>query len=412
MQYVFTLGDAQIQVHDDEIDLHHHHPETPRNLLEPGTEMELAILEQLDPTHWVGSARIALARKPDVAEFINSLTVGTELPVEYLSPLAEDTYSVNLGLISAVMYDMDYVLETQEKDKVRDTSNFDSISGNVLVLDIDPDEAFIRVGNRQLQEGYSEQANKYHGSVVQCTVQQLNSAGEADVLLDDTFPGIVRYEDLVWGYNNLMVQHLLQEGQKVDMYCIEVDAANRPIMSLKQITADTFEQATEKLETGAVFDMMPILIEETGIVFYFEKFQIAGVVETDDLPLIHQLDSVFMLEQLNKNTLPVKLTHIVPGNEQLMFSPANWVEDAIQSFNNTYKAGDRTQGTIISDEEQHVYVKLADHVLGQLKGEFRGLAPNVDFSIGETIELEIDRIDDSEKLVHVNIHSEYLFSKN
>jgi small subunit ribosomal protein S1 len=202
----------------------------------------------------------------------------------------------------------------------------------------------------------------------------------------------------------------LSTGDKVPVYVTRTPVGSEQLLvSLERGLQELdWERAAKLHEEDATIELKIVDYNKGGLMVEFGRIQ--GFVPNSQIPAIqnvynHDQRTSYKSKQLDK-TIKVKIMEVEPGQQRFVLSAKSAQKEQRQARLNTLAVGTQLTGTVVNLKPYGAFVDIGAGLVGLLhvsRIAWQHVAHPQDlFSVGETMEVLIDKVDVEKEKISLN----------
>jgi small subunit ribosomal protein S1 len=279
----------------------------------------------------------------------------------------------------------------------------------VIVLKFDRENERVSLGYKQLKaDPWTTATLKYpSGTRVKGKVVSLTDYG-AFVELEEGVEGLIHVSEMSWSKKVKHPSKILTVGQEVECVVLGLDQeAHRISLGLKQTEANPWEQLVSKYPVGSKIEGKVRNLTEFGAFVEVEE-GIDGLIHISDLSWTKRVKHPS--EILKKgDTVKAVVLNIDAENQRLSLGLKQLATDIWDEFFAHHKVGEQVEGKVVRTTNFGVFVELHEGIEGLVHvselDEKRVDKPEEHFKAGETLQLKIIKMNESEKKIGLSLRA-------
>ncbi|MCK5807830.1 30S ribosomal protein S1, partial [bacterium] len=273
---------------------------------------------------------------------------------------------------------------------------------DVKVLKFDRDSERVSLGVKQISEDpWKEAVSTYSvGKVVAGKVVSLEDYG-AFVELEKGIEGLIHISEMSWTRRIKHPSKMVAIEDEIEVKILELDVDNRRIsLGMKQIEPNPWEALQDKYPVGTNVTGTVRNITDFGVFIGVEE-GIDGLVRITDITWERKQKHPSEYYQKG-DTVEAQVLNIDSEKQRFSLGIKQLSADPWMLFKDQFTVGNKVKVEIIKVAEFGVFVKLFDTIEGLVhKSEFED--ENIEYKVGDEIEVIIKSISDTERKVSLSI---------
>ena len=268
---------------------------------------------------------------------------------------------VDLGGFDGLLHinDMSWGHVTRPKDFVRKGQEI-----KLKVIRIDVQEKRINLSIKHFTDDpWVHFEDKYHvNDVVKGKVTKLTDFG-AFIELEEGIEGLAHISEFSWVKKIQKPDELVHIGDEVECMILGYDLqAGRVSLGLKQVTANPWDNITEKYPEGTRLVRKVVKITNAGAFIQLEE-GIDGFLHADDISWTKKIKHINS-ELHNGQEIEVMVISNDPSNHNIKLGIKQLTDDPWKSFANAYRPGSLVEGEVSSITDFGIFVRIPGDIEG------------------------------------------------
>jgi small subunit ribosomal protein S1 len=293
-------------------------------------------------------------------DFFENTPIGAEVTGAVKSFTSFGAF-IDLGGFDGLLHinDMSWGHVTRPKDFVKKGQEI-----HLKVIRIDPVEKRINLSLKHFTDDpWVHFEDKYHvNDVVKGRVTKLTDFG-AFIELEEGIEGLAHISEFSWVRKVQKPGEVLSIGDEVECMILGYDLqAGRVSLGLKQVTANPWNDISEKYPVGTRLSRKVVKITNTGAFINLEE-GIDGFLHGDDLSWTKKVKHPGSELSVGQE-VEVMVIGVDQENHNIQLGIKQLSEDPWQSFAGTYKPGSLVEGEVSSVTEFGIFVKVPGGIEG------------------------------------------------
>lgn len=273
---------------------------------------------------------------------------------------------------------------------------------NVVVLEFDDDKKRISLGLKQLTPHPWDilDPNIIVGSKVKGKIVNVEEYGAFLEILPGV-EGLIHVSEISWSSQQFNAKDYFKMGQELEAAVVTLDKAERKMsLSLKQLTADPWNEITEKYPVGSRHKGIVKNITPFGVFVDFAE-GIGGMVHISDLSWIKRHNHPSEITKVG-NEMEVVILDVDVPNRKLSLGYKQLEEDPWDTFETVFPVGSIHLGTVIKRDEKGAVVSLPYGLDGYAPGKHLKKEDGKMVEIDESLNFKILEFDRNERRIIVS----------
>ena len=257
---------------------------------------------------------------------------------------------------------------------------------------------------REKQEAKNRDYNKLEvGSIVQCTVSEINEEKGYMIVAFGTLRGII-FKNQLFGTNIRKISYYFEPGDELAAIIIEKkQEAGKYKIKLRYQDYGSWDRL--ELESGTEFDECSIVeVTEDGVCVSLDN-GLEGFLPLREITRMEYNAMKLMTPDLTMG--PVYIKKFDSRYKSITLTRLPYYEEVWQTVPSRYKSGELYETQVIDVEDNRIWVKFEDGVescLDRSELMWKNTGGNMrDFSIGEILNVLVTRVDPENQKVHASI---------
>ncbi len=268
---------------------------------------------------------------------------------------------IDLGGFDGLLHinDMSWGHVTRPKDFVKKGQEI-----HLKVIRIDPVEKRINLSLKHFSDDpWVHFEDKYHvNDVVKGHVTKLTDFG-AFIELEEGIEGLAHISEFSWVKKVSKPGEMVNIGDEVECMILGYDLqAGRVSLGLKQVTANPWDDITEKYPVGTRLTRKVVKITNAGAFVELEE-GIDGFLHADDLSWTKKVKHPGSELQPGQE-VEVMVIAVEPENRSIRLGVKQLSDDPWKAFSELYMAGSQVEGEVSSITDFGIFVKVPGGIEG------------------------------------------------
>jgi small subunit ribosomal protein S1 len=293
-------------------------------------------------------------------DFFENIKIGSDVTGTVKSFTSFGAF-IDLGGFDGLLHinDMSWGHVTRPKDFVKKGQEI-----HLKVIRVDPAEKRINLSLKHFTDDpWVRFEEKYHvNDVVKGTVTKLTDFG-AFIELEEGIEGLAHISEFSWVKKIQKSEDLLHIGDEVECMILGYDIqAGRVSLGLKQVTANPWNDVSEKYPVGTRLSRKVVKITNAGAFIELEE-GIDGFLHGDDISWTRKVKHPGSELQVDQE-IEIMVIAVDMESHNIRLGIKQLSEDPWQSFAEAYKPGSLVEGEVSSITDFGIFVKVPGGIEG------------------------------------------------